>query len=243
MLREETIGGVAVLRLDRPEKRNALTPGMLESLERSLVQLETAAAIVIGGVGDVFCAGFDLALCRDDDDALRELLSGLSRVLRAMRASPGPVVVSAQGAAVAGACAMLAAADVVVTNRGARLGYPVVRLGISPAVNAPMLAAAVGSGPARARLLDPGLIDGEEALRIGLAHECVADAAGVEPRALAIARELAAKPAHALSATKAWLNHLDATVDDESLDVGLRASLALVGTREQHELLPLAWAR
>ena len=73
-------------------------------------------AVVLEGEGAAFCAGFDLSLCKENSDAMKELLTGLSGVIRAMRGCPAPVVVAAHGAAIAGGCAMLAGADVVVTH-------------------------------------------------------------------------------------------------------------------------------
>ena len=246
MIRTERDGGVLILRLDRPEKRNALTPTMLRALAEAVVAGAGAGAgsraIVLSGVGEVFCAGFDLSLCRDDEGALGAMLTGLSRCVRTLRRSPSPVVVSAHGAAVAGGCALLGGADVVVTDERARLGYPVVRLGISPAVTAPFLRLAVGDGASRVRALDPGLINGMEALRIGLAHECLATPAEAEARAIDIAREIAAKPPGGIAATKAWLNDIDGSGADADADAGLAASLGLAGSDEQRERLRELWA-
>lgn len=247
MIRVEPLGAVTLLALSRPDRRNALTPAMLDDLP---AQAERAAragarAIVLAGDGPVFCSGFDLALCRDhpDGSVMRDLLAGLSRAVRGLRRVPVPVVGAARGAAIAGGCALLGGCDVVVTDSGAKLGYPVVRLGVSPAVSAPFLRAAVGDGPCRARQLDPGLIDGREAVRLGLAHEVVAEASAVLPRAAAIAAELAAKPTGAVSATRAWLNELDGTGGDATPDLALAASLALAGGEEERSLLPAAWSR
>ena len=174
---------VAPMLLDRREKRNALTPDMLENIRKCADHLHTEhdrpRAVVLAGEGEAFCAGFDLSLCKDDPLAMAALLTKLSAAIRTLRRLPMPVVVAAHTAAIAGGCALLAGADFVVTNREAKLGYPVVRLGISPAVNAPMLRLCIGDGRTHERLLDPTLISGEEALRIGLAHECVDEPAQV----------------------------------------------------------------
>src|SRR5690606_29099547 len=116
--------------------------------------LGRARTLLLCGEGRVFCAGFDLDACRGEggDDALRRLLRGLSAAIAGLRAQERPVVVAAHGAAIAGGCALLGSADVVVADAGAKLGYPVARLGISPAVSAPFLAPAVGAGAGR-RLL------------------------------------------------------------------------------------------
>lgn len=239
MIRRERHGPVLVLSLDRAEKRNALTPAMLARLYADVESVAAdVRAVVLAGEGSVFCAGFDLRLCAEDGEALTQLLTGLSDSVAALRRCPAPVVAAAHGAAIAGGCALLGGADVVVTDRGAKMGYPVVRLGISPAVSAPFLQAAIGWGAARARLLDPGLIDGERAVELGLAHECVERAEEVRDRAIAIATALAEKPTSGVRATKQWLNELDGALDVRGR--GLAASLAIAGSEEQRGLLTAA---
>ncbi len=243
MISVEQLDTILVIRFDRLEKRNALTPGMLASLVSNLDTAWSAHAIVLSGVGETFCSGFDLALCQADEAALPALLEGLSRAVRALRAIPAPVIASAHGAAIAGGCALLSGCDLVVTNRTATLGYPVLRLGISPAVAAPALNLSVGAGPARARLLSGQLITGVEAHHLGLAHHLVDDAAQSEARAIEVARELIAKPRHALAYTKNFLNKVDDALNPAHsplaplLDAARETSLSLVATPEQRERL------
>ncbi len=238
-------GRVAVVLLDRHEKRNALTPDMLENIRACAdhvhAEEDHPGALVLGGVGDVFCAGFDLSLCQEDPLILPALLTRLSETARALRHLPIPVVAAAQGGAIAGGCALLCGADFVITNRDARLGYPVVRIGVSPAVSSTLLQPAIGHAHCRERLLDPALIDGEEALRIGLASECLAKPDAVLPRALELATDLASKQRHALAATKRWLNELDGSENAAQLDGALNASLAITSGDEQRTMLESVW--
>lgn len=255
---EHAGGSVGVVTLSRAEKKNALTPGMLELVRVAIHGLggthekgsptsnpiplgEGVRAVVIEGEGAAFCAGFDLSLCKENSDALRELLTGLSEVIRAMRACPVPVVVAAHGAAIAGGCAIVAAADVAVTHNECKLGYPVVRLGISPAVNAPLVMQGLTPGATRERLLSSQLISGWEALRGGLVHECIEDAGKVRDRATTIASQLASKPAPGMRATKAWLNELDGSLSRETLDRALDVSMRLVGSAEERGRLAELW--
>lgn len=232
-------GAIAVITIDRPDKRNALTPDMARNLAESAARLREsgARAAVLTGAGAMFCSGFDLAVCRADAMATADLLRSLAATAKALRGLPIPVIAAAQGAAIAGGCAIVAACDIVITNREAAIGYPVLRIGVSPAVSSPRFAMAVGFGRCRERMLEPALITGEEALRIGFAHECLPTAAEVMPRALAIAASLAAKPRHALATTKLWLNELDGSDDDATLGAALHASLALTNSDEERRLL------
>lgn len=232
--------------LDRPAKRNALSAGMLDALVRAageLAQDERVRAIVLRGEGKAFCAGFDLSVCVDDPEALAPLLSGLAAAVRALRLCEKPVVVGAHVAAIAGGCALLGAGDVVVADEQAKLGYPVTSIGVSPAVSAPTLRGLMRGGGARTRLLEPTLVTGDEAHRLGMVHRLVHLPEDVVPRAQLIAQQLAGKPPEAMAATKRWLNRIDGfgqPPDDAGLallDDALAASLGLVGSDEQRVLL------
>lgn len=233
MIARERLGDIERLVLSRPERRNALTPAMFEDLAGHVERAGDARVLLLLGEGTVFCAGFDLDLCVGEagDGNLRALLEGLSRCIAALRALPCPVVVGVQGAAIAGGCALLGGGDVVIAQPAAKLGYPVTRLGISPAVSAPFMG--IAPGQARRLMLDPGLIDGRRAQAIGLVHELHDEPAA---RAMELAEELAAKPPHALAATKRWLNELSPANAGQGLDV----SLSLVGSDESRRLLAAA---
>jgi enoyl-CoA hydratase/carnithine racemase len=237
-------GGIGLIALDRPDVRNALTPGMLEELAARIAEVGARSrCVVLAGEGPVFCAGFDLALCRESPDGsvMRALLRGLDAAVRAMRECPCPVVAACRGAAIAGGCALVAGADFAVADRGAKLGYPVVLLGVSPAVSGPTLVPRVGAGPARARMLDPRLISGEEAARIGLVTDLVEEPGAVLPAAVALAGELGTKGPQALAATKRWLGTLDGTGGGDGPD-GLGVSLGLAGGEEEARLLEEFWS-
>ncbi|MFI4916546.1 MAG: enoyl-CoA hydratase/isomerase family protein [Phycisphaerales bacterium JB060] len=236
MIARERIGDIERIILSRPDRRNALTPAMLADLAAHIEKAGDAGGLLLLGEGRVFCAGFDLDLCvgESGDANLASLLTDLSRCVVAMRSLPCPVVMGVQGAAIAGGCALLGGGDVVIAHPEAKLGYPVTRLGISPAVSAPFMATAPGQ--ARRLMLDPGLIDGRRGHEIGLVHELHDEPAA---RAMELAEELASKPPHALAATKRWLNDL---THSDAHD-GLATSLSLVGNTESHELLAAALRR
>jgi len=227
-------GPLTVVEFARPEKRNALTVAMIDDARAGIESAVRSRAVVLAGQGPAFSTGFDLSSVAGDDAQLAALLRALAGLLGAIRACPCPVVCAAHGAALAGACAIAAASDVTVTDKDARLGYPVLRLGVSPAVSAPALIEAVGAGPARARMLDSGVIDGRRAVEIGLVHECAPDGDACRDRAVEIARALAEKPPHALAATKRWLNEIGGA--GVHADAALRASLATAGTEEQRSM-------
>lgn len=244
LVRTESYAGVTAVILSRADKRNALTPDMMDELIATVrTALENSRALVLGGDGTVFCGGFDLKLCHQQPGTLVKLLSSLLVLIRQLRATDKPVIIAAHGAAIAGGCALLGAADVALTNREAALGYPVVSLGISPAVSAPFLVQRVGIGAGRQRLLDPGLIDGIEAARIGLVDICCDIREDVLPRAMRIAREMATKPPIAMAATKQLLREIE-DLDGVTRDTeALRVSLSLAEGEEQKSRLAALWAR
>lgn len=242
MIRVEIREGVATITLARSEKRNALTPEMLDELRAAFASLEAGVrAVLLRGEGPAFCAGFDLRLCAQDStgDTMRRLLDGLSQTVRAMRSAEPPVVLAVHGAAVAGGCALLGGADVVVAERRARLGYPVVRIGVSPAVSSPFLPTA--PGPARSLQLDPELIPADHALRIGLVHEVTDGDDSTLARAEEIARHLAGKPGRGVAATKRLLNDLARPTTDHA-DAALQTSLSLTGGEEERARLAALWS-
>lgn len=234
-------GSIRIIELRRPAKRNALTPGMLDLLIEAFTRRDAARVILLQGQGSSFCAGFDLDLCRahPDGSVMRQLLIGLASAIRVARGLDTPIVLAAHGAAIAGGCALLGAADLVVTDANAKLGYPVLRIGVSPAVSAPYFSLGAGYGPARAAMLQPTLISGTHAAHLGLAHHCVASPDEVIPRARALALELAAKPPHAIAATRRWLHTLDraAWPGDSAPDTALHTSLSLTGGVEERRML------
>jgi methylglutaconyl-CoA hydratase len=237
-----TIGEIV---LDRPEKRNALTPAMLASIVDAAAAFDrddTIRAVLLRGEGKLFCSGFDLSLCRDDHAALAAMLAGLSAAIRALRRCSRPVIIGAHGGAIAGGAALLGAADLVVADAHCRIGYPVANLGISPAVSAPSLALLAGNGAARERLLDTALIDGARARELGMVHIVVPIPEDVTPRAQIEATRLGQKPPAAARATKRWLNEVDGSAADAAFDRALDASLAPVDSAEQRARLARLWS-
>ncbi len=244
--RDPKFAAVGEIVLDREEKRNALTPQMLDAIIEAARELDADPAIravVLRGEGAMFCSGFDLSLCRDDSGALRELLIGLSRAVRSLRRTSKPVVIAAHGGAIAGGCALLGGGDFIITDQHAKLGYPVLRLGISPAVSAPTLRQNLNGRQTRERLFDTQLISGLEAARIGIADRAVDIPEDVTPRAQIEAAKLAEKPPGAVAATKRWLNEIDGSLNEDEFDRALAASLALVGSEEERRSLEAMWAR
>lgn len=176
--------GLWTITLDRPEKANSLTPGMLEALAEAAEEAQAARAVVLTGTGTVFSAGADLEAARAGL-ATSPLWERLSAAIAAL---PGLSIAALNGTLAGGSMGMALACDIRIAVPGAKFFYPVMRLGFLPQPSDPgRLAALVG--PARARLILMGgqKITAEEALAFGLIERIV------EPGALMdTAREIAA---------------------------------------------------
>lgn len=204
-VREERRGPVVVLTLDRPAKRNALTPTMLAALDRGLraaLDDDAVAGVVISGAPPAFCAGMDLNfIAAADHAATRDLLERLCTVYERVYTAGKPVVAAVNGAAVAGGAGLVSACDFAVAAETATLGYPEVRRGLVATIIMPFLRAAVGEKRALQLLLSGESISAAEAWAMGLVSECVADT-GCVPRAVELVGQLAAHPAGAYAETK-----------------------------------------
>ena len=228
-------GNVAGLGLNDPQRRNALGTDMFDALDGALAQVSSSPEVhvlLLHGRGRVFCSGFDLAAAADVPQIVGTFIERLGGLLRALRRLPQVVVGAVHGAAIAEGCAIVSACDLVVVSATAKLGYPVHRLGLSPAVSAATLQQAIGPGAARALLLGGQLIDGMAAKRTGLADAVSADDQHVLSDAQALCAEIAGHGAAALRATKAWLNELDGSLEDWRIDDPAAHTAALLRSAE-----------
>lgn len=203
-------GRLARISLRDPARRNALSVDALAEMQRligSVASNRAVDALVIEGEGASFCSGFDLSLCADEPARAADLLNGLGACVASLRALDIPVVARVQGAALAGGCALLTGCDFVVAAADAQLGYPVHRIGITPAVSAPTLYSRMGPA-ARALMMSGEIIDGRTAFARGLATHCV-EPDRLDAEVDALAARLLAKGPVAMRATKRWIRAIE----------------------------------
>jgi len=231
--------GIRTLSLNRPEARNALSLELIESLESALIATATDATLrvlILRGEGKSFCAGMDLRGVMDDPVRMGTMLHALARCSLAIRALRVPAIACVRGAAIGGGCGLMATCDLAVTHAEAKLGYPEVDLGICPAVVAPILMRRIGAGRARAMLLTGGVVDGTEALRLGLATH-LAPEADLESATLDLARKLRSGGANALATTKRWLADLEPELGDEVMRQAADLSARIIQGEEAQSRL------
>lgn len=199
--------GLRVVAINRPPA-NALVPELMEEGRALVGELlrEPPRAVVLTGAGDFFSGGVDLkvapTLTLDDQ---RRMVEGINALFAAWYAYPHPVVAAVNGHAVAGGLILALCADHRIAAAGASYGLTEVRVGIPfPAAALGVVQAELEPGVARRLVLGAELIDAERAHEWGVVDE-VAPPEQVLPRALEVARELAALPAHTFAAVKRQL--------------------------------------
>ena len=234
---------VATMELARPDARNAISLQMIADMEKALEKIESAAntrVMVLRGEGKSFCAGMDLKAVQSEPLAMVEMLGRLAKVNTRIRRLSVPTIAQVQGAAIGGGCGLMVVCDFAVTHPEAKVGYPEVDLGICPAVIAPWLIKRIGPGKARAMLLAGGTMSGEEGFAAGLATHMVS-LDELESQVQKLTRRLLKGGPNALAATKAWLNELDGSLDDELLERGGEISARLIQEDEAQSRLRAAF--
>ena len=200
-------GPVLVLRLNRPEARNALTARLVKAIGAAIVEAErdpACRAVVLTGTGEkAFCAGMDL---RDfargtsaELDLQDEAGMGFTRLIWGEVAVP--VIGAANGSAVAGGLELLLGCDIVVVAQGALLGLPEVKRGLIPGGNGTFLGTRIPPAIALELVLTGDNIDAARAREIGLVNAAV-PAAEVLPTAIAFAERIAANGPVGVKAAK-----------------------------------------
>lgn len=170
---------IAVLTLDQPDKRNAMSDAMTDSWQRAaglLAADELLAAVVVTGSGTAFCSGGDLSwLASDPDASVSDLRRRMRTFYRAWLSVPSlevPTIAAINGAAIGAGLAVALACDVRYIARNARVGVPFTALGLHPGMATTwFLPEVAGLSVARDLLLTGRLVDGDEAVRLGLASQ------------------------------------------------------------------------
>ncbi|HKI66332.1 MAG TPA: enoyl-CoA hydratase-related protein [Solirubrobacterales bacterium] len=189
-------GHVALLRLNRPEARNALSPEVMERLAGELERLDPdpdVRCVVIAGSEKVFAAGADIRAMaeRSFAEALRHPAASFWRRLAAVRT---PLVAAVSGYALGGGCELALACDLIVASEAAVFGQPEITLGIIPGGGGTQrLARVIGKQRAMELVLTGRRIEAREALELGLVNKVVKSDRWLE-EATELARTVAERP-------------------------------------------------
>lgn len=221
----ETAKGVRTVTLNRPAKRNALTPELIDELLAALGEAaedRSCGVLILTGAGPAFCAGLDLdhlatisARTQEENRRDSENTAGL---LRALYEFPKPVIAAVNGPAIAGGMGLATIPDFTLAVPEAKFGYTEVRIGFVPAIVASFLLRQVGEKRTRDLLLTGRLIEAHEAHTLGLVTEVVA-ADQLTLRAKALAHGLMQNSPQAMACLKGLLaKHAARRLDEELAD-------------------------
>jgi methylglutaconyl-CoA hydratase len=219
-------GGVAVVTLNRPEKRNALDALTIAELGDAFGRAGADAsvrAVLLTSAGSDFCSGADLSALqkiaeasvlenRDDARAMMELFL-------AMRRLPKPIVAAVRGRALAGGCGLATACDVILAARSAQFGYPEVKIGFIPARVMAILRRSVSEKVAFELIVRGESIAAQRAAEVGLVTRVLEDD-GFEEAVREYLRGLTSTSASAVALSKYLLYQIDGMTFDAAIAAG-----------------------
>ncbi|WP_037585229.1 enoyl-CoA hydratase [Stenoxybacter acetivorans] len=228
---------VALVRLNRPEARNALNNEVRRQLAHVFTELSGNAdirAIVLTGGDEVFAAGADI---KDMTTAttISMYQRHAERYWQAIADCPKPIIAAVNGYALGGGCELAMHADIIIAGEGARFGQPEVKVGVMPGAGGTQrLIRAVGKFQAMRLLFTGCMVKAPEALRMGLVSEMVADGETVA-RAVEMAQEIAKMPPIAIAQIKeVVLSGMDLPLD-AALTLERKAFQLLFSSQDQKE--------
>ena len=201
--------GVAVLTLDNPDQRNAMSDQMTAAWVAAVDELaedRSVRVVVVTGEGSAFCSGGNTSWIASEPDAtvdeLRTRMLPFYRAWLSIRRLEVPTIAAVNGPAIGAGLCLALACDIRYAAAGARLGVPFVRLGMHAGMAGTwLLPDVVGPAHARDLLLTGRVVDADEALRLGLVSRVIEPEAFLD-EVMATAREVAATAPIASRLTK-----------------------------------------
>lgn len=213
--------GVATVLIDRPERKNALTQALWRRLAALLAELDAddgVRAVIIGGAGDDFCAGADIAefdTVRSEPESARLYEADNSAAFAAIRNCRKPTIAAIRGICFGGGFGIAAACDLRIASRTALFCVPAARLGLAYPVDAMTdIVAALGPQMAKYLAFSAARIDAEAALAAGFVLEVV-EPAGLDLRAAELARTIADNAPLSVQASKASIRAVLTGADED----------------------------
>lgn len=204
-------GAIALITLNRPEKRNAISYALIDELMRALAEVEQSEAVVLilTGAGKSFCSGMDLEELKQitgktSAENLKDSQT-MGLLFRSIYEFPKVTIAAVNGPAIAGGTGLATLCDFTVASTEAKFGYTEVRIGFLPAIVSTFLIRQIGEKQARDLLLTGRIISAETAREMGLINEVV-QAEGLMTRARSLAKELLENSPSSLAATKQLLS-------------------------------------
>jgi enoyl-CoA hydratase/carnithine racemase len=187
-------GSVAVVTLNRPEKRNALSMELMLELIAALDEIgrsTEARAVILAAAGKVFCSGHDLGqMTGRDINEYRRIFDVCTQLMTKMQAIPQPVIAEVQGVATAAGCQLVATCDMAIASEAASFGTPGVKIGLFCTTPMVALTRAIGRKRALQMLMTGEMVDARRAAEWGLVNSVV-DASELSAATRALATKVA----------------------------------------------------
>ena len=234
----ERRGAVAIVTLNDPDRRNALSPEMRAEMLAALDPLTadgTCRALVLTGAGGTFCAGGDLRSMRSGDPLYaRHRMMMSHRLVRLLAAGPKPVIAAVEGFAFGAGLSLAALADTCVVSREAKFGAVFGKVGLMADLGLLWsLPQRIGAARARRLMLEAGTLDAAEAERLGLADVLV-EAGGALEAALEVAQGFADRAPLPIAATRSAFAQLGGDLDRAlALEADLQSALMASADHEE----------
>jgi methylglutaconyl-CoA hydratase len=240
MVRVEDAGGVRTITMNRPERRNALVPEMMDELTAAFDGAESSGVrvVVLQGEGESFCAGLDLAVLHDmvgyTKAQHREEAERVARMFRAVWECDVPTIAVVKRTAIAGGAGLALLCDFTLAGPEALFGFTEARIGFVPALVGVYVTQLVGDKATRGLLLSATLFNAQQALQLGIVNEVV-EQGGLADRAANVAMELLRNSPESLRATKRLLRAQHAESLDRALKLAMEANAASRETADFRE--------
>ena len=231
---------VRTITLNRPERRNALSPEMQDEL---IVAMQRAAddrcrVLILTGAGEAFCSGLDLAVLRSmttrTETDHRAHAANVARMFRTLYELPMPTIAAVRGPAIAGGTGLATICDFTLATSNAKFGFTEARIGFVPALVSAFAVLQIGDKRARDLLLTARVFDAQEAHRLGLVNEVVTPEE-LDARVDALCEALAANSPQSHAATKRLLLEQNRAWLDNAISAALEENAAARTTHDFKE--------
>src|SRR5580658_8163713 len=233
-------GALALITLNRPEKRNAISYELIDDVLQALGEVEQSPAhvVVVSGFGKAFCSGMDLDNLRSITGRTQEENQAdsatMARLFRTLYEFAKVTIAAVNGPAIAGGCGLATLCDFTLASTEAKFGYTEVRIGFVPAIVSTFLLRQVGEKQARDLLLTGRIIDATEAFRLGLATEIVQPDALLD-RARQLSASLLQNSPASLRATKRLLKRFSSDQLDREVAAAIDENARIRTTADFRE--------
>jgi methylglutaconyl-CoA hydratase len=215
-------GPIRTITLNRPERRNAMTPEMQLELAEAFEETATSSAriVILTGAGGAFCSGLDLSVLREMQNSsasdARTEAERVARLFLALHDLPMPTIAAVQGPAIAGGCGLALICDFTLAASSSTFGFTEVRIGFVPAIVSAFLTLLAGEKISRDLLLTGRIISADEALELGLITRVVSND-DLVAQTTALAETLLANSPQSLAITKRLLNERHTAYLDKAI--------------------------